>query len=318
MIHEQTIQEETIDAPANPQTQRIFIVFNPVAGTTPPEQILAAFKQYFEGDGRSYDVYETTGQESVEQITRDALTRGYTLLVAAGGDGTIAGVANALIGTQIPLGIVPAGTANVLAKELNIPVDFEAACRLLIGEHRITSIDAMQVADRCFFVQIDIGLGAQIVHETPRQSKQRFGILAYIWGGLTRLAGYQPNRFTIVADGKRQRSGAAEVVIANGGIFGFSPLRWGQHIHLDDGIIDVCIVGARTLPDYLNILWHMLLRQPGRSRQVRYMTARESIIVHADTPLPVQADGEALETTPVQVRVVPAAVQVIVPADNGA
>ena len=92
------------------------------------------------------------------------------------------------------------------------------------------------------------------------------------------------------------------------------PLRWGPHIRPDDGRIDVCVISARTVIDYLRVLWNLLRGQPKRNRNVRYLSATRSILISADRPLPVQADGEIIGETPVQVQVVPHAVRVIVPA----
>ena len=102
--------------------------------------------------------------------------------------------------------------------------------------------------------------------------------------------------------------------MANGGVLGIPPLRWGPHIRPNDGQIDVCVISARTALDYLGLAWHTLIDQQRRDRNVRYFVARQSIVISADRPLPVQADGEIIGETPIQVQVVPRAVQVIVPA----
>ncbi len=260
-----------------------------------------------------YECYETTGTEKVHEIVRAAVERGFGLVVAAGGDGTVSQVASGLLNTTVPMGILPTGTANVLAQELGIPLDLQAACDLLTGEYTLVNIDGMQVANQSFFLQIGIGLDAIVMRDTQRRAKRIFGRLAYIATGLTRLVGYQPRRFTIVVDGRRHRPRAAQVIIANGGTFGFPYLRWGPDILFDDGIINVCVVYARAVTDYGRILWHMVRRQPKRSRKIRYFAAQHSIIVNADDPLPVQADGEVIGETPTHINVIRSAVRVIVP-----
>jgi diacylglycerol kinase family enzyme len=153
-----------------------------------------------------------------------------------------------------------------------------------------------------------------MIRDTDRQSKRRFGRAAYMWTAFTRLIGYQPTRFTIVADGKRLRPRASQVLIANGGVLGAPPFRWGPNIRPDDGKIDVCIVSARTALDYIGLIWHTLLSQQRRDRNVRYLTAERSIAISADQPLPIQADGEIIGETPIRIEVVPDALKVIVPA----
>ncbi|HEU5089696.1 MAG TPA: diacylglycerol kinase family protein [Roseiflexaceae bacterium] len=290
-----------------------FIVLNPMAGTSDAATVRATLEQHFAPAGIEYDVYETTGNEDLTEIVRQAVERGIDVAVAAGGDGTVSEVANAVAGHSTALALLPVGTANVLARELGIPIDLQQAVALIAGQHATRAIDAMKVGDRHFVLQIGVGLDSLMIRDTDRESKRRFGQIAYLWTLGTRLLGYQPRRFTVYADGERRRPRAAQVLIANGGALGVQSLRWGPNITPSDGQIDVCIIGARTLVDYLGLLWHTLIGQQRRNRNVRYMHAQRSIVVNADRPLPVQADGEIIGETPVQVTVVPAAVNVVVP-----
>lgn len=294
---------------------RVFVVLNPMAGNSTAEDVRQALARHI-GDQAQTDIFETTGQddEDVAAIVRAELAQAPTMVVAAGGDGTISEVGEALIGTDIPLGIIPVGTANVFARELGIPLDLEGACALLERQESTTSVDAMKVGEKYFVLQIGIGLDSLMIRDTDRQAKRRFGRAAYLWTAFTRLIGYQPVRFTIVADGQRSRPRASQVLVANGGVLGAPPFSWGPHIRPDDGKIDVCIVSARTALDYGGLIWHTLLGQQRRDRNVRYLAATRSIAISADQPLPIQADGEIIGETPLQITVVPDALKVIVPA----
>jgi YegS/Rv2252/BmrU family lipid kinase len=294
---------------------RIFVVLNPMAGNSTAEDVRHALARHI-GDRAQTDIFETTGQEDedIAAIVRAEQTHAPVMVVAAGGDGTISEVAEALIGTDIPLGIIPVGTANVFARELGIPLDLEGACALLEGQSSTTSVDAMKVGEKYFVLQIGIGLDSLMIRDTDRESKRRFGRAAYLWTAFTRLIGYQPVRFTIVADGQRSRPRASQVLLANGGVLGAPPCSWGPHIRPNDGRIDGCIVSARTALDYGGLIWHTLLGQQRRDRNVRYLAATRSIAISADQPLPIQADGEIIGETPLQITVVPNALKVIVPA----
>ncbi|MCG8349827.1 MAG: diacylglycerol kinase family lipid kinase [Chloroflexales bacterium] len=287
------------------QTHRVFVVLNPMAGCTAASDIRTALQQHF--------AEQTTGEEDVTAVVRSALARNFRFFVAAGGDGTVPEVAEALVHTTVSLGILPIGTSNVLARELEIPINLDEACALLSEPLSTIDIDAMQVGEKCFMPHIGLGVASLVIRETDRASKRRFGRLAYIWNTLRQLVGFEPQRFMLVVDGKRLRMRAAQVLIANGGVLGIAPLRWGPNIHPNDGRIDVCVVNARTILDYLSIAWHTVLRQHRRSRRLRYLSAQQSISVNVKRPLPIQADEEIIGHTPVQVRVVPHAVRVIVP-----
>jgi diacylglycerol kinase (ATP) len=295
--------------------RRVFVVLNPMAGSCTANDVREALDRHF-APLAEYEIYETTGldDEDVVAVVRAAVGRGFTLFVAAGGDGTVSDVAEGLLGTNLPIGVIPVGTANVFARELGLPLDLEGACATMAGPHTTTSVDAMQVGEKLYVLQIGIGIDSLMIRDTEREAKRRFGRAAYIWTAFTRLIGFQPVRFTIVADGQRSRPRASQVLVANGGVLGIAPLRWGPHIRPDDGQVDVCVVSARTALDYAGLAWHTLIGQQRRDRNVRYYAARHSVAISADQPLPIQADGEIIGETPVHVRVIPQAVRVIVPA----
>lgn len=293
--------------------KRLFVIFNPVAGTCNPDSVRQTIQRYFTHDGHTYHMYETTGQESIAHIAHEAAQQGFDIVVAAGGDGTVSAVANGLIHTQTPVGILPVGTANVLAQELHIPLRLEEACRMLIEPHPIASIDAIRIGDVYAVLHVGIGFDAILIRDTKREEKRRFGKLAYMLNGLKQITGFQPRRFSIAVDGQQHRFHAAQVLLANGGTMGFSMLRWGPDISPDDGIIDVCILNSRTILDYMSVLWHIVLHQQKQDRRIRYLKAQQSIVVFSDTPLPVHSDGDIIGETPIRAHIVSEAVRVAVP-----
>jgi diacylglycerol kinase (ATP) len=306
----------TAPTPATKPIQHVFVVLNPVAGSATSD-VRDALCRSCPADKIACEIHETGRDERLAEVVREAVGRGCDLVVAAGGDGTISAVANGLVGSPVPLGIIPLGTANVLARELGIPVALESACELLASPHATTRIDAMRIGDACYFTQVGVGIDALMIRDTKREHKRRFGRLAYLWTAATRLVGFQPRRFVVVTDGREKRVRASEIVVANCGILGQPPFRWGPDIRLDDGRLDVCVVRARNLVDYLKISWYVITARHKRSPNVRYLSARRNVAIAARRPLPVQGDGEIIGETPVTVDVVPNAVVVIVPAERG-
>jgi YegS/Rv2252/BmrU family lipid kinase len=288
------------------------VILNPAAGNSDAGTIRRALEHHFSGQERTYEVYETTGQERVAEIVRPALERGFDIVVAAGGDGTVSGVAGGLVRTGVPLGIIPVGTGNALARDLGIPLDLEEALSLLTGEHTTMDIDAMQVGDQFFVLNAGIGISALAVRSTKRAHKRHFGRIAYIWAGLKEFFGFQPRCFTIMVDGERHQMRASEVMVLNSAGLGNPYVCWGPQIRLDDGRLDVRIVRAKTALDYLGLAWSMLLGQRKGHSHLRSLSAERSVTVNANRPLPVQADGDLISRTPVQIQVVPRAVRVIV------
>src|SRR5262249_1818792 len=137
--------------------------------------------------------------------------------------------------------------------------------------------------------------------------------LAYLWAAFTHLLGFQPRRFMLTCDDRSIRTRASQVLLANCGLLGQPPFRWGPDIQPDDGRIDVCIVRASTLIDYVLLAVFVVLGQHRRSPNVRYHTAERRVTITSKRPLPVQADGEVIGETPVEADVVPAVLRVAVP-----
>jgi YegS/Rv2252/BmrU family lipid kinase len=295
--------------------QRVFVILNPAAGTCTADDVRAALGRHFSCEQGACDIHETTRQDDLSALARDAAARGCDLVVAAGGDGTVSAVADGVAGSSTPLGIIPLGTANVLARELGVPVDLDEACRLLAGPLATTAIDAMVVGERSYLTQVGVGIDALMIRDTGREEKRRLGRVAYLWTAAVHLFGFEPRRFAIAVDGRpAERSKASQVVVANSATLGQPPFRWGPDIRPDDGRVDVCIIRARHLIDYAVLAWYVVTRQHRRSRQVGYLRAGRSVRIESDRPLPVQADGEIVGETPVEVRVAPGAVRVVTPA----
>ncbi|WP_435010781.1 diacylglycerol/lipid kinase family protein [Tundrisphaera lichenicola] len=301
---------------------RAFVVLNPRSGSCTAPAVRRAIRDHL-GD-LEVEVHEISEGDDIQHIVLSAIERGCDPIVAAGGDGTVSSIANVMVGKQAHLVILPLGTANVLARELGIPVELEGACRLgahrvklgsLTGpEHEVFRLDAMKVGNRHYFTQIGVGIDALMIRDTATEQKKRFGRLAYLWTAATRLVGFQPRKFSIVIDGEEIIAKASEVVIANTGMMGQPPFRWGPDIRADDGRLNVCIVRARTFLDYAGIFWLVVQGRHRESPNVRYRTASKSVEITTKHPLPVQADGEIVGDTPIRVEVVPNAVEVVIPS----
>ena len=292
----------------------VFVVLNPVAGTSNRDQVVAALEQHFAAAGQRHTIYETSGEpgEDIPALVRQAIAQGADMVVAAGGDGTVSLVASALAGSEVPLGILPIGTANVFAQVLGLPVDLNGAAELVAGEFVTRAVDGMRIGDHLGVLHISVGITSLMQRDTSREAKRRYGRLAYFYTAARWAFGFQPQRFNIVIDGQRHRLNASQVLIANGGEMGQAPFTWGPDIAPDDGVIDVCIINASTLRDYMLVGWSTLTGRHRQNRRLRYFKARRSISVNTKRALPVQLDGELIGKTPMHVQVVPAAFRCVV------
>ncbi|NJN16499.1 MAG: diacylglycerol kinase family lipid kinase [Oscillochloris sp.] len=305
---------ETISAaPTAHKQKHIFVLLNPGSSRANPATLRATIERVFSLADVRYSVHTTEEGENLPATVRKAVEAGHTHVVAAGGDGTVSAVADGLLDSDACMAIVPIGTANVLARELRIPLNPEHALGLLVQAHTEVTLDVMRFRDRIAVLQIGIGLGSVMIRDTQPWAKRIIGRSAYLGTAFMRFFGFEPRRFTIEVDDETHRTAAMHVVIANGGVMGTRPFRWGPNIVPTDGMVDVAILSARTARDALKLVWIMLSGKQRRSRDVRYLRAGRRIKVTASPELPIQADGEIIGTTPIEVQVVKSAVRVVVP-----
>lgn len=299
----------------NTTRPRLFLVLNPAAGSCDAAMVEETLARECAATGVSCEIHHTTGNEDVPAIVHQACKRGYRIIAAGGGDGTVSAVASALVNSRIPLGVLPVGTANLFARELGIPLELEAACRLLAtGSHK-RAIDAMRVGDTAYISHISLGIYSKIAEKTSAAAKRYFRQLAYIWNAMPELLGRHSWRFTMIIDGKTYRVRASFIMIANVGGLGAGALRWGPDIEPDDGRVDICVVRAHTLTDYLLFMWHVIIGEHKKAPITTYLYAHRHIEVVTKKRLPVRGDGEIIGQSEVKIEILPRAVQVLVPAE---
>jgi diacylglycerol kinase family enzyme len=162
------------------------------------------------------------------------------LVVAVGGDGTVSEVASGLVGSSVPLGIVPAGSTNIVAREHGIPSGLTAAVRLLFGPHRIAVRDLGRCGDRIFLHMAGAGLDARFFQRTNQQLKRYVGWLAYVPAAALALT-EPPAEMVVIADDTTVEAETPLVIVANGASVVHPAIRLHPAIRSDDGWLDVLI-----------------------------------------------------------------------------
>lgn len=287
------------------------IILNPVAGMTDPEQVRQALAEQFSSRGISYRLHETRKSEDVTGVVKEARGAGVKKVIASGGDGTVAAVAAGLVNSDIPLGILPTGTANTLARELSIPIQIPAALSVILEMPFVRKLDAMKIGTRYHFLSVGAGVSSLTMDRTRRVDKRRFGIIAYIWRGLELLRRYRPRLFRLIIDGDEYVKHAAEVNIANAGLIGIEPFNWGAEIAPDDGVLNVCAISARAMNDIPRLALDMATGGQESNPDIECFQAHQSVYLDSRPSLPVQADGEIIGRTPVEIKLLPHVLEVI-------
>ena len=291
---------------------RALIVSNPTAGRHAQGALREALARHFQKAGIVYEIVETQPAERVGERVRLRLRDGFDLVVAAGGDGTVSAVIDGLLEASVPLGIVPMGTGNLLARELDIPHEIEEAVAMLAGASRQQRIDVMRINDRSYVLNAGIGILAAVVGGTSRREKRIWGPLAY-WGAAVRKTlGVKPRHILVVVDGQAQKHWAVDATVLNGGMLARIIYPNGPKIRLDDGHLDLWIMRMRTLLDYPRYLLSVFSGRPASSL-AWHARAFRRVEIRCHHPMVVQADGDVIGTTPLTVDLLPGAVTVLVP-----
>jgi YegS/Rv2252/BmrU family lipid kinase len=293
--------------------RKILVIVNPSSGHYDADTVGRAIRRAASAGDLRPEFRDVAPGESVPDMVRRALVDGFEMFVAVGGDGTVSGVVEGLDGSPAPVAVVPAGTGNLLARGLGLPLDPVAAARLIAGEHAIRTLDAMCVGGRVFILNIGVGISSATVRDTTSADKRRFGRAAYVGTGLREAMGFRPCRFTVTVDGRVTRLRATEVTVANCDFIGDIPWPWAPEILPDDGKLDVCLVVVPTAGESIRSGLRAMRHRRKPVPNVRWLRARRSVRIEANRTLPVQADGDLIGETPIEMTVLPRAFRVIVP-----
>ncbi len=240
--------------------------------------------------------FETTADDVGASMSRAAVAAGADVVVAAGGDGTVRVVCAEMAGTGIPVGVVPAGTGNLLARNLGLPLGRDQALDVILrGQDR--AIDLVRIKGdglepTRFAVMAGMGLDAAIMDGAPDALKRRMGWSAYFVSGIRQLR-YPAVRVEISVDGgpPAQRR-ARTVVIGNvGSLTAGIPLL--PDARIDDGVLDVVVIAPRQVLGWVSLVWRVLTRHPRVDERLDRFTGR-SVVVTAATATPRQLDGDTV------------------------
>jgi YegS/Rv2252/BmrU family lipid kinase len=260
--------------------------------------------------------HEVQKSKQVPKRIRGAVAKGADLIFVWGGDGTVQRAVDALIredaARDVTLAILPAGTANLLASNLGIPVELVAAVEAgLHGDRRV--LDAGRANGEHFAVMAGCGFDARMIGATDRHLKDRFGRAAYLWTGARSLRAHAvPARVRV--DGEDWfRGDLSCLLVGNVGSL-FANVTVFDHARPDDGRLDVGVVTAKGVTAWARAFARVAVGTPDRSPFVRTTVARR-IDVRLDRPLPYELDGGARTTTKkLTIKVRPRALRIAVPA----
>lgn len=251
----------------------------------------------------------TRGPGDATRMACAAVEEGAELIVAYGGDGTINEIISGLIGKHVTLGILPGGTANVLARELSIPVNLRRAVKVLTSGMP-TQISLGRAGSRHFHLMAGIGLDAAVVTSMPQRLKRVLGISSFWIQGIRQLYRYPLKPFQLEVDG-RQFEGTFAVVANARNYGGKLVIAPGADVRSE--WLDVCLFHTHRKSRFLFYLAAVYLRRLLALPDVTYLKTRR-VSARGDPAISVQVDGEIAGCLPMDFEIVPRGLTVMVPA----
>lgn len=271
-------------------------------------------RQVLAGTGVRPEILLAEHGTDIPELTRRAVQERSRAVIAGGGDGTVNAVAAQLIGTGIPLGVLPLGTLNHFAKELHIPMEREAALNSLLTG-RIISVDAAEVNGHPFVNNSSLGLYPWLVAEREKQQRKGHSKLAaFLQAGFSVLRRYPFLEVRLIAEGRELHYRTPFVFIGNNR-YSIDAFRIGARETLSAGELCLFVAARGRRRDLLKLATWTLLGRASRTCELQALAAREIRIETRRKRVRVALDGEVRwMETPLHYRTLPGALRVIVPA----
>lgn len=236
----------------------------------------------------------------------DARTEEWDAVFVLGGDGTVMEVVGALAHSGIPIGVLPGGTGNLVAGVLGVPFSVPAAVRALLAGDRCP-FDLGRLPDNRYFA-FAAGVGADVamVERTPHGRKRALGMLSYVITATRAALRGDVVNVTVDVDGRIVEARAVLAMIANAGSVLGGLFSLGPDIEPDDGELDLCLFMPERTSELLSVSWRLFRGDFRPHARMTFVRGRR-FLVRCDPPVPVQADGDIVGTTPIEINVAPKA-----------
>jgi len=297
---------------------KALLIANPAAART-DGGVIREIERVFNTAGWQVETLATGGTGDARQFAEYGVQESVDVVAVLGGDGTIMQAAAGLVGTGVPLGILPGGTGNQLAGNLRLSFNPVRAARALVsGTPRAFDLGRIERpdGDHYFAVAGGAGLAARVMASTQSANKRRWGQLAYLATALRMLSEAPSVVFRIEADGVVNEFEACMVMIANCGEIVPPLVKLGEGITPYDGMLDLIAIKAHSVGGGVRALWQVARQTKGVYGESVFAARFRGAQIKVETPngeQPIELDGEMAGSTPFVATVVPGAIQLIHP-----
>jgi YegS/Rv2252/BmrU family lipid kinase len=286
------------------------LLVNPAAGGGRALNLLPELERALERRGVAHRTVQTEALEHAIHEAREAVSGG-EIPVVMSGDGLVGQIGGVLAGAEVPLGIIPGGRGNDLARVLGIPKDLDGAAAVLAAGNT-RRIDVGEVNGHRFLGIASCGFDSE-ANRVANEAELISGNLVYLYAGLRTLAAWRPARFTVTIDGETREFTGYTVAAANNKAYG-GGMYLAPHAELNDGQLDVVMIEQFGKLRYLANLPTVFKGTHVEKEGVSVVRGAE-VEIAADRPFAVYADGDHLADLPARVHVLPSALGVIAPPE---
>jgi len=284
--------------------KNFLLVFNHKAGKGSSDNKKESIEKYLQKNNCNYTVTRTG------KLSKDIDFSVYDAVVAVGGDGTILKTIPFLANTDVKLGVIPCGTANLFAASLYIPTNIIKALDILLKDST-RKVDIGKAGNKFFALRVGIGFDADVVNSTRRSWKKNVGYLAYLLQGIINSFKLTCKSYKVTIDDKVYNVNANSIIVANAGnmfknLFNVSPSG-----SVNDGKLDISIILAKNLWEFLSVLLKILIRKHNLGSKVIYRQAKNIKIQSISKNAHI--DGEPFYNSDLDISIIPNALKVVVP-----
>lgn len=253
--------------------------------------------------------YPVRHPDRLPEVVKEAIRRKGDLVIVGGGDGTISSIVDYFAYKDIVLGILPLGTGNSFVRTLGIPIDLDEAIKVIV-KGKVAEVDLGKVDDDYFANVISIGFPADVARNTPRWLKRILGPVAYGIIGVKYFFTSQKFRCELINENKRQTVLTHHVIVANGSIYGITPL--GLQADVDSNKLLVLTMDMVNRWKLMVFWYSFLTGKHHRLPELKYFLT-EKVTIQTTPMKYIDIDGESVTQTPAQISVSPKALKVLVP-----
>ncbi|NLY54997.1 MAG: diacylglycerol kinase family lipid kinase [Firmicutes bacterium] len=294
----------------------MYLIVNPVAGRGRGRAAWPQIEALLQEKGLSYTVGFTAHPGHATELARQAVAAGHQVVVAVGGDGTLTEVINGLALSPVRVGLIPVGSGNDFARSLQIPSDDLTRAVQVLAEARSFAVDLGKVGDAFFINVAGVGFDAIVARTMVEKAKWLRGSAAYVYAMLRSLLTLRPIPVQLVLDGVEYYFETILVVVANGKYFG-GGMYIAPTAEVDDGYFDVVVLEDLSVPAFLRAFPSVYRGEHLTHPKIKVFRARKVVIRPGSEAgvVPSQAEGNFIGNAPKEFSIIPAACQVLAPAE---